>query len=149
MATALVPIGNLTLAAREVLAGRAATGPLLAVACATGLHAWLASVGAARLLGREDVILGGGSKARRAHERFGPEVFATACAVLLGVWFLVDLPYAGIKHFVDDVNRTQPASAGEIVADLFVLAAGSLLLLRSRALARVWLRAQSAGEREP
>ena len=87
-ATALVPIGNLTLAARDVLAGRATAGPLLMVVSATGLHAWLAGAVAARMLGREGVIVGGGSRSRRAHERFGPEVFAAGSAVLLGVWFL-------------------------------------------------------------
>jgi membrane protease YdiL (CAAX protease family) len=86
--TALIPIGNLTLAARDLLAGQASWGPLLLVASATGLHAWLAGALAARLLGRESVILGTGSKARRAHERFGPEVLATGATVLLCVWFL-------------------------------------------------------------
>ena len=87
-ATALVPIGNLTLAARDILAGQARVGPLLLVVSATGLHAWLAAVVAARLLGREEVILGGSSRARRAHGRFGPEVPLTGAGVLLGVWFL-------------------------------------------------------------
>ncbi|MCZ6792358.1 MAG: ABC transporter permease subunit [Planctomycetota bacterium] len=55
---ALVPVGNVAVALREVLAGRAALLPLLAVFLSSGLYACVALRKSTALLGREDLVLG-------------------------------------------------------------------------------------------
>lgn len=94
-ATALLPIGNIGLAARGLLSGGLDLGMGAFVLVATAGHAALALWFAARLLAREDLILGYRSSTdRRARGDFLFEALALFALALLLMWFLGQLAQA-------------------------------------------------------
>ena len=90
---ALVPISGVALALRDAMAGELS---LLHGGLALGgavVHAGLGLVVAGRLIGREDVLLGGGA-VRRDPERRGREAAVVFVVAMLLFWFLGQLAQA-------------------------------------------------------
>lgn len=87
--TATLPITGLALATREVVAGRVAPGPLVVAFVAACGWAALALAGGARLLGREDVVLGTrGSAQRRLRGDYRADALAALALAFLSLWFI-------------------------------------------------------------
>ena len=130
-ALALVPISGISLALRDALAGELdpALG-VLALVAAVG-HAALGMALAGRLIGREDVLLGGGS-ARRDPDRLGREAAIVFLVALILFWFFGQL--AQSRDLVWGLAFSQVVIlGGTAVGAVFVLNQGLRSLWRLRA----------------
>ena len=87
--TAVLTIAGLALATREVVAGRIDGFPLAVAFLSTCGWAAAALAGGARLLGREDVILGTrGSAQRRLRGDFRADALGLLAVAFLALWFI-------------------------------------------------------------
>jgi len=86
---ALVPVGNVSVAFRDVLAGQLHVAAGVAVVAIALVQALAAFAAGHRLLAREETFTGrADADARRGMGRFGPDAAMTFVAAMLVYWFL-------------------------------------------------------------